>query len=73
MGHKENKKSKHNGKSKETAQSDPSQPISDAVIDAVDRSQRNSDSSPEWHGDELERPSHNGERLKKKIYVLTNN
>ncbi|WP_115071819.1 polyphosphate kinase 2 [Synechococcus sp. UW179B] len=68
MGHKENKKSKHNGKSKETAQSNPSQPISDAVIDAVDRSQRNSDSSPEWHGDELERPSHNGERLKKKIY-----
>ncbi len=68
MGHKENKKSKHNGKSKETAPSTPSQPISDALVDAVDRSQHNSDSSPEWHVDELVRPSHNGERLKKKIY-----
>jgi polyphosphate kinase 2 len=68
MGHKENKKSKHNGKSKETAPSTPSQPISDALVDAVDQSQHNSDSSPEWHVDELVRPSHNGERLKKKIY-----
>ena len=68
MGHKESKKSKHNGKNKETAQPNVSNSRSDAVMQALDGSEHNSASSAEHDGDGLDRPSSNGVRLKKKIY-----
>ena len=68
MGHKESKKSKHNGKNKETAQPNVSNSRSDAVMQALDGSEHNSASSAEHDGDGLDRPGSNGIRLKKKIY-----
>jgi polyphosphate kinase 2 len=68
MGHKENKKSKHSGKSKETDQPNSSKPVSDALMDELDRNHSNSAASPELQGGGLEHSHHNGERLKKKLY-----
>jgi polyphosphate kinase 2 len=68
MGHKENKKSKHSGKSKETDQPNSFKPVSDALMDELDRNHSNSAASSELQGGGLEHSHHNGERLKKKLY-----
>ena len=68
MGHRENKRSKHNSKSKETVHPNGSKPLSDKEMGELDGSGPNSAGLAERHGDELPRPSYNGERLKKKVY-----
>ncbi|MDC0303250.1 polyphosphate kinase 2, partial [bacterium] len=68
MGHKENKKSKHNSKSKETALPNGSKPLSAAEMGGLDGRELGSAALADRKGDGLQRPSYNGERLKKKIY-----
>ena len=68
MGHKENKKSKHNSKSKETALPNGSKPLSAAEMGGLDGRELSSAALADRKGDGLQRPSYNGERLKKKIY-----
>ena len=68
MSQKENKKSNHSGKNKETDFPSASKPVSDGLMDELDSSHHNSFALVDQQGDDPERSSHNGERLKKKIY-----
>ncbi len=68
MGHKETKKSKHKNKHKEAEQMNSVEALPAAVLEALDGSERDIAAPTELLGDLLERHSHNGQRLNKKLY-----
>ena len=68
MSQKEKKKSKHSHKSKESDQRNAPHADSDVVVPSLDQGDGNSVTEVEGHEIGLQRPRHNGVRLKKKIY-----